>query len=74
MPTPHTPIHSGFDGMTASKTEGELRMNLLFIIPAVPHVKTRRVVDSVLWRESALVYPPRCNSGSGAYCSAHCIG
>ena len=51
MPTPQTPIHSGFDGMTASKPEAELRMNLLFIIPAVPHVKRGRVVDSVLCRE-----------------------
>ena len=55
MSTPQTPIHSGFDGMTASKPEAELRMNLLFIIPAVPHVKTGRVVDSVLWRESMLL-------------------
>jgi hypothetical protein len=31
MPTPQTPIHSGFDGMIASKPEAELRMNLLFI-------------------------------------------
>jgi hypothetical protein len=58
MPTPQTPIHSGFDGMTASKPEAELRMNLLFIIPAAPHVKTGRVVDSVLWREPMLL---RCS-------------
>jgi hypothetical protein len=25
MPTAQTPIHSGFDGMTASKPEAELR-------------------------------------------------
>src|SRR5258708_40366488 len=58
MPTPQTPIQSCFDGMTASKPEAELRMNLLFIIPAAPHVKTGRVVDSVLWRGTMVV---RCS-------------
>ena len=43
MSTPQTPIHSGFDGMTASKPEAELRMNLLFIIPALISVPVARV-------------------------------
>jgi hypothetical protein len=43
MPTPQTPIHSGLDGMTASKPEAELRMNLLFIIPALISVPVARI-------------------------------